>query len=271
VRCPNGHTGQCFFQKHVSDIPRAHVHGVMVRERGEKEPEEYLAIRDRPGLITLVQMGALEIHPWPAREDHLERPDRLIFDLDPGPGVAWNAVIAAAVEVRERLVGCGLRSWVKTSGGKGLHVVAPLERRANWDVLRAFAQAVATGMAREAPGRFVAVMTKSRRAGRIFVDYLRNTRGATAVAAYSTRARPGAPVSAPLTWAELERDQPAADAFTVRNVPARLRRMRRDPWAGFLAARQSLTAEALRRTGAAETTVKPISRARQGPRRQSGA
>jgi bifunctional non-homologous end joining protein LigD len=190
-------------------------------------------------------MGVLEIHPWGSRAEDLERPDRLVFDLDPGPGVTWTGVVDGARTIRGRLRELGLESFVKTSGGKGLHVVVPVKPKLGWDEVKGFTQAVAARLAREEPKRWVATMTKAKREGRIFVDYLRNGRGATSIAAYSTRARPGAPVSTPVAWEELD-ELPGAAAFTVANLRARLTSAP-DPWAGFGEVRQSITADARRR------------------------
>jgi bifunctional non-homologous end joining protein LigD len=204
---------------------------------GDGEP--MLAIDGLDGLIALVQAGTLEIHPWGSRVVDLERPDQFIIDLDPGPDVSWSEVIDAALEVRERLKGKKLKSFVKNSGGKGLHVVTPIAPGADWDTVKEFTKTLAEEMAGDTPGRYVAKMTKSLRRRRIFVDYLRNGRGATAVAAYSTRARAGAPVSTPLDWDELS---PAIGPahFTVENLRQRLGFLKRDPWAGFFKLKQKL-------------------------------
>jgi bifunctional non-homologous end joining protein LigD len=183
----------------------------------------------------------LEIHPWGSRIDRLDQPDRLIIDLDPGPNVAWAAIAEAALQIKELLEILGLKSFVKTTGGKGLHVVVPLQRRAGWDEVKRFAQSVAQFMVRHDPTRYVFTVSKAQRPGKIFVDYLRNTRGATAVAAFSTRARPGARVSAPLSWDELDPRRPVQ--FDVWSFLRRLARLTSDPWAGFLDCRQSLTAK----------------------------
>ncbi len=174
----------------------------------------------------------LEIHPWGSTLADWERPDMLVMDLDPGEDVPWTAVIAAARETRDRLEAHGLAAFVKTSGGKGLHVVAPLKPKADWAAAKAFAKTLAETMAADAPDAFVATIAKSKRRGRILVDYLRNQRGATAVAPYSTRARAGAPVSMPLAWDELS---PAVGPayFTVENAAARLDALDADPWAEF--------------------------------------
>jgi bifunctional non-homologous end joining protein LigD len=227
VRCPDGTGGKCFFQKHAwAGLDEKLVRRVMVGD------DEALAIRDLPGLLALVQASVLEIHPWGSKLRSPERPDRLTFDLDPGEGVGFDTVAAGALEVRERLSALGLESLVKTTGGKGLHVVVPLKPKAGWDEAKAFCGALAASMAADAPERYVATLAKRVRAGRIFVDYLRNGRGATAVAAYSTRARPGAPVATPLSWDELPSLR-AGNAYRVATLPARLDHLPADPWAAM--------------------------------------
>jgi bifunctional non-homologous end joining protein LigD len=255
VRCPDGVDKQCFFQKHrwaglgkaARDVPVSN----------EKEPA--LAIDDLTGLLEFVQASVLEIHPWGAQADHPELPDCATIDLDPGDDVPWDQVIAAALEVRSRLSDLGLQSFVKTTGGKGLHVVFPLTPKADWDTVKAFTQALAERMAADRPDRYTANMAKRERQGRIYVDYLRNGMGATAVGVYSTRARPGAAVSTPLAWEELG---PAirANHFTVENLPKRLAVLDEDPWEGILSLRQSLPSrEAVqkRKTAATAATAKP--------------
>jgi bifunctional non-homologous end joining protein LigD len=238
VRCPEGYKGECFFQKHLTgSLPDA-VRGVMVPVKGKRE--EYVAVDDIAGVVALVQMGVLEIHPWPAREDQLEKPDRIVFDLDPGEGVEWNAVVGGAKETRDRLESVGLTSYLRTSGGKGLHVVVPLARRNTWEELKQFAKSVADTMTREAPDRYLATMSKAKRRGKVFVDYLRNQRGATAIASFSTRARAGAPVAVPLAWNELStRIKP--DMYNIENLPNRLDKLAADPWEDFFSSRQSIT------------------------------
>ena len=201
LRCPDGITGQMFFQKHIWKGAGAGIATL----RDPREPGETLiGVSDLDGLLALAQGAALEIHPWGSTAEDWERPDILVMDLDPGDGVAWDQVIAAAREIRERLRLAGLCGFVKTSGGKGLHVAAPLRPQAEWPEVKAFAKAMADSMAADSPDLFVSTVTKARRGGKIFIDYLRNQRGATAIAPYSPRARPGAPVSMPLDWDELE-------------------------------------------------------------------
>jgi bifunctional non-homologous end joining protein LigD len=186
-----------------------------------------------------VQSGVLEIHPWGATIDDLERPDRITFDFDPGDGMPWSSVLDGARELRERLARLGLECFPKTTGGKGLHVVVPLTRSAGWDEVRTFAHELSAAMEADSPDRYLTKATKDDRRGKIFIDYLRNARGATAVAAYSTRARPGAPVSTPLAWEELS---PAvkSDHFTVSNLTARLDALKHDPWARLTQIKQVL-------------------------------
>jgi bifunctional non-homologous end joining protein LigD len=234
MRCPLGTAAKCFFAKHPWQGLDKSVRGV---DTGDKEP--MLAIDDVTGLISLVQAGVVEIHPWGSTIDQLEQPDRLVFDLDPGEGVPWEAVIDAARDVRDRLAAFGLQSFVKTSGGKGLHIVAPIQPEAGWDEVKMFTKAVAETMAKDRPNRYVATIAKRARSARIFVDYLRNDRGATAVAAYSTRALPRASVSIPLNWEELSPGL-RSDHFTLGNVLHRLTSLKRDPWQGFFNIRQRL-------------------------------
>jgi bifunctional non-homologous end joining protein LigD len=237
VRCPLGVEGEAFYQKTVGDGFPAGIRGTPA---GTEAEDPFLAVDDLRGLVGLVQMGVLEVHAWGCREDDLARPDRIVFDLDPGPGITWGDVVASAVVVRNHLERIGMTSFVKTSGGKGVHVVVPIVRRATWDEVKAFAAAIARALANMAPLNFVATMSKQRREQRVFIDYFRNHRGATAVAPYSTRARPGACVSTPLAWSELTADAPPS-RYTVLTVPDLV--ARRDPWEGFFDRRQSITAK----------------------------
>jgi bifunctional non-homologous end joining protein LigD len=243
VRCPEGHAKGCFYQKHAHPGTPEVVRRVRIPEgTGTGEGVgTYLSIDGLPGLVSLVQMGVLEIHPWGSTVETLESPDRMTIDLDPAPDVPWGRVVETALVLRERLEAIGLKSFVKTTGGKGLHVVVPLKPRHFWDEVKEFSRAIAEEFVRAAPDRFVSTMTKSKRAGKIFLDFFRNTRGATAVAAYSTRARPGAPVSTPLSWEELRRVTDAG-VFSVSTLPERMKRLRSDPWEGFFDLRQSITA-----------------------------
>jgi bifunctional non-homologous end joining protein LigD len=233
VRCPSGTGEACFFQKHAWKG--------MSDAIGRKTVacDEMLFIEDLDGLVALVQSGVLEIHPWGSTLRAIEKPDRITMDLDPAEDVPWTALIECALEVRERLGALGLESFVNTTGGKGLHVVVPLKPKAGWDEVKAFAQGIATAMAGDSPSRYVATMAKQARKGRIFIDYLRNGRGATAIAAYSTRAREGAPVSTPLAWSELSASLRPSH-FTVENLPRRLSHLNRGPWAHLVRVEQAL-------------------------------
>src|SRR5439155_15674128 len=199
-RCPEGQApGKCFFQKHAGAGTPKQLGRVMIEEK--EGPGEYVFVEDLKGLLALVQMSILEIHPWGARRDNVERPDRLTIDLDPDPDLPWKRVVEAAFTTRDVLTDHGLESFVKTTGGKGLHVVVPISpRRAGWDEAKRFCKHVAGQIADAAPKLYTINMAKAARKGKIFVDYLRSGRGATAVAAYSTRAKPGATVSTPLAW-----------------------------------------------------------------------
>jgi len=219
VRCPNG-ISKCFVQKHVS-LPG--VSGVDVGD-----DEEHTMVEDTKGLVALAQGGVVEIHTWGSHAGSIERPDLLVFDLDPDPSVKWKEVVSAARLIRERLEGLGLASFVKTTGGKGLHVVCAIAPKMTWDAAKEFASGVAHAIVKEEPGRFVATMTKSKRKGKIFIDFFRNGRGATFIAPYSPRSRPGAPVAMPVDWDELDDIEP--NQFTVRNAFERLDAQKRDPW-----------------------------------------
>ncbi|MGO4334080.1 DNA ligase D [Labrys sp. KB_33_2] len=245
LRCPDGIEGPRFFQKHAWKGVNEHI--LQVSDPKDRDGEPLIAIEDLDGLIGLVQAAVLEIHPWGSTLADWERPDMITMDLDPGDDVAWGEVIAAAEQVKERLEQAGLTAFVKTSGGKGLHVVAPLKPKANWPKVKAFTKAMADAMAADSPDRFVSTIAKAKRHGKILIDYLRNQRGSTAVAPYSTRARPGAAVSMPLAWEELA---PAIGPayFTVTNTPTRLSALAADPWAHFLEAAVPLEARTVRKT-----------------------
>ncbi|MDR9761176.1 non-homologous end-joining DNA ligase [Rhizobium redzepovicii] len=231
LRLPDGIKGhQRFFQKHAWKGMNPHIEEVADPE--EIDGEKLLRIVDFEGLTALVQSAVLEIHPWGTTTENWERPDMITMDLDPGEDVAWSAVISAALDVKARLEARDLAAFVKTSGGKGLHVVAPLARKAGWAAVKDFAHSLAESMSADAPEKYLSTATKAKRGGHIYIDYLRNGRGNTAVAAYSTRARPGAPVSMPIDWTELnEVSGPAA--FTLANVPQRLATRPSDPWRDF--------------------------------------
>jgi bifunctional non-homologous end joining protein LigD len=231
VRCPDGIAGECFFQKHIAsnikDSPLRHV--------VESKEHDVIAVEKLSDLIELAQFGALEIHVRGSRLGRLESCDRIVFDLDPGEDVAWKEIVAAAQETRERLAGQKLKSFVKLSGGKGIHVVVPVTG-ADWDMTKRFTARIAAAMAADSPQRYLAKMTKSLRKGKIFIDYFRNSREATSVAVYSTRARAGAPISMPLSWEALARTR-TGNQFTVLNWKKHLKA---DPWAEIGKIRQKL-------------------------------
>jgi bifunctional non-homologous end joining protein LigD len=242
VRCPEGSAGECFFQKHWPGTPPPAIDGVPIRQ--SDGVRRHVVIHDLEGLITLIQWGVMEIHPWGSRADDPERPDRIIFDLDPGPGVTWADVKEATSGIRALLEALDLETWLKTSGGKGLHVVLPIARRSSWDEVSGFARAVAEHMQAEFPDRFISKASKVARKGLIFVDWLRNTRGATAVAPWCTRARPNAGVSVPIPWSQLPALR-SGDQFTLESI--RAKPPKTDPWKNLAAVRQSLSRTMLRR------------------------
>ncbi len=239
VRCPEGYQ-KCFYQKHVNEkVPDA-IGRIEIEQKEGRET--YMLAESLEALLGLVQMGVLEVHTWGSTKDRLERPDRLTFDLDPDPSVPWEQVIEAAHLTKTLLEELGLASFLKTTGGKGLHIVTPIMRTHDWEQAKSFAKMVADHLVATIPQRFTSNMAKRARKGKIFIDYLRNAREATAIAAYSTRAKPGAPVSVPLAWDELSKDLPS-DYFTVANVPERLTRLRRDPWEAYSRSARRLTAD----------------------------
>jgi bifunctional non-homologous end joining protein LigD len=247
VRCPAGQDGNCFFQKHFDR--KSGPASISLLEIEERDgPELYGTLDSYAGIVSLVQLGSLELHTWNSRKDRVERPDRFIIDLDPDPGVAWDAIVDAALHVRDLLDELGLVSFLKTTGGKGLHVVVPIDRRTSWEDVKAFSGGVAALLSRAAPHLYTTEMAKAKRKGRILLDYLRNARGATAIEAYSTRARPGATVAAPIHWDELA-DGVRADSFTVRNMAARVAELGEDPWSELYRVRQSITQDMRRRLG----------------------
>lgn len=231
VRCPNGFDKPCFYQKHHENVPQS---VLPVDVPGDEE--RYVMIEDLDGLVGLVQLGVLEIHPWGSRSDRPDRPDRMILDFDPDEALPFDVVVDGAVALRDRLLGLGLTSFVRSTGGKGLHVVVPLARRHSWDDVKEFSRRLAEDLVRAHPTRYVAQSSKAKRKGKVYVDWLRNTMGATAVASWSWRARPGAPVAVPLRWSDLG---PDLDRSTF-SVP-RLSPPASDPWNGFFDIDQSLT------------------------------
>ena len=222
LRCPEGIEGESFFQKHAGKgFPDA-VKSMPVEEK-DGGTEDYIYIAAPEGLLGAAQMGSIEFHIWGAARDRIERPDRMVFDLDPDEGLSFADLKKAAQEVREGLEACGLESVPMVTGGKGVHVIVPLRRVAEWDTVKGFSKTFATILAERHPARYTATMSKAKRKGRVFIDWLRNERGATAIAPYSLRARPGAPVAVPVTWDELAKLE-AANGFHPADMKARLGR-----------------------------------------------
>ncbi|WP_281035963.1 MULTISPECIES: DNA ligase D [unclassified Mesorhizobium] len=238
VRCPQGRAKKCFFQKHDAGSFGDKVHHVGIMEKdGHEEP--YLYVDDADGLMTCVQMGTIELHGWGARIEDVEKADRLVFDLDPDEGLDFEAVRAAAFQFRDILKSLGLTTFPMLTGGKGVHVIAPLTPQAEWPQVKDFAHRLAQAVAQSDPSHFTAALSKARRKGRIFVDYLRNQRGATAIMPYSARSRPGAPVAAPITWAEMKTID-APSHFHVGDAPELKKRAASKSLAGWGRADQSL-------------------------------
>lgn len=245
LRCPEGLSGDCFFQKHpdknfAKDVPRIAV----PEKRGGRS--DYVYLDSVAELVKLVQFGVLEFHPWGCKIDDLERPDTLVFDLDPGPDLPWRVVADAAKGLRDRLATLGLTSFLQATGGKGLHLIVPITPGLNWDQLKAFAQAVSSAHARDAPKVLTTNMSKSKRKGKVFIDYLRNGRGNTSIARYSTRAKENASVATPLRWDELNPSAPS-NRYTVDNIRRRLNALKADPWEGYQEARSTITRPLLKR------------------------
>jgi len=243
LRCPEVYGKACFYQRHTRDVVHGAIHSISIRDG--KASAAYLYIDSLSGLIALVQMGVLEIHTWGSRKDRLERPDRLIFDLDPDPSLPWRRLKEAGETLRALLSDLGLKAFVKTTGGKGLHIVVPIAPKQDWEFAKDFSKSIAERMVQMMPDRYIATMSKARRAGKIFIDYLRNARTDSAVCAYSPRASSDAPVSMPVHWRELTEDVRAK--FTLRNVPEHLAHRAQDPWADYDRSRVSLSKAMLRR------------------------
>lgn len=241
VRCPEGDIKHCFFQKHANQGFPKTIPQVPVKESSGKT-EKYMALRSAEDIVALVQMGTIEFHIWGSAADRLDHPDRMVFDLDPDEGLGFDHVVRGAVELRGVLEALGLKSLPMVTGGKGVHVVVPLERRADFDRVKAFAKGLAQKLEAAAPKRYVSTMSKAKRKGRIFIDWLRNDRGATAITPYAVRSRPGAPVATPITWEELETIE-AANVFTLEDILARIEED--DPWAEAKDWRQSVTRQML--------------------------
>lgn len=237
LRGPDGHLQKSFYQKHPGKGTDPHLQQLQIAEGGKAAP--YLWVKDEQGLIALAQMAALEIHAWGSRIDQVEKPDRLTFDLDPDAEVSWSRVVQSARQIREFLQGLQLESFLKATGGKGLHLVVPIARRHDWEECKAFCKLVADAVVRADSARYTANPSLAARRGKIYLDYLRNARGATAIVPYSTRARFDAPIAVPLAWRELTTRR-RGDSYTLRTIGKRLATLKRDPWEGIAKLSQSL-------------------------------
>ncbi|HZD41433.1 MAG TPA: non-homologous end-joining DNA ligase, partial [Terriglobales bacterium] len=246
LRCPDGWNKPCFYQKHADDNVPGAITRVTVRD--SEGPSLYMMANSTSAVVALVQMGALEIHPWGSRTPKLGRPDRIIFDLDPDEAVGWDEISEAAKVMKTLLDHLGLRVFLKTTGGKGLHLVIPIRPTQPWKEIKGFSQSVAQLLVNTFPDRFTAKILRASRRGKIFIDYLRNAEGATAIAPYSIRARAHAPIATPIDWSELASDV-RFDHFKVANLPARLNTLKSDPWADLTTIKQSVTRAMMKAVG----------------------
>lgn len=236
VRCPESYKS-CFYQKHISNTQPHDIYNILIQEKTGKD--NYIYIKDQAGLLALPQMGVLEIHPWGSNNKNIELPDMIIFDFDPAPDVSWKKVVTAAFAAKEYLDKLKLKSFVRTTGGKGLHVVIPIKPKYDWDTIKQFSRAFVDYLVEQHPTEYVANMNKAKRKGKIFVDYLRNQRGATAVASYSTRARLHAPIATPIDWSELTNNQ-RDTSYTLKTIMTRMNSLKKDPWHNFFKLQQIL-------------------------------
>ena len=246
VRCPDGSEKPCFYQKHINQLLPKGITAIMVSDKKGGKPEPYIALDTAEALAGLAQVSVLEVHPWGSTKAHLEQPARIVIDLDPDESLPWSAVVEGALEVRTLLTSLKLQSFVKTTGGKGLHVMFPLVPEHDFATMKAWAHGLVQSLERARPTRYLSVMTKAARTGKIYLDYLRNERGATAVAPYSMRARKGAPVSVPLSWTTLEKSTKRPEC-RVDNYNEWSTEYRQNGWGKLLTVKQSLSSEALER------------------------
>jgi bifunctional non-homologous end joining protein LigD len=246
VHCPAGVSGPCTYLKHAKAWGPSALRRVRIQEK--TKVGEYLVADSIAAVVSLVQMGVVEIHTWNSTTDNIERPNRIVWDLDPGPEISWKQTVAAARQLREVLETLGLISWVKTTGGRGLHVIVPIKPSLDWSKCLAYSREVGEALARIDNALYTTAFSKRGRENKILIDYLRNNRTNTSICAYSPRARAGAAVSVPLDWQELSAGPP--ERWTLLTVPRRLHRLRTDPWASYWTARQRITdtsIDALRR------------------------
>lgn len=246
VRAPEGVDGERFFQRHCGRLKMPHMR--VLDKSLDPEHARLIQADSVTAVVEAAQMGTIEFHTWNARSDRIDRPDRIIFDLDPDPALPWSSMVEATDMTLDLLDELGLKAFLKSSGGRGMHVVVPIDRRHSWECANAFARGVTTRLAAEAPERIVAKMGPKNRVGKIFVDYLRNQRGASTVAAYSVRARPGLSVSVPIGRDELEQIG-GADRWNIFNLHERLQQLAADPWADYASTRQSISARLLTSLG----------------------
>lgn len=237
VRCPSGYQKKCFYQKHMNEARVKGLYEIPIQEKHKKE--NYVYIKDETGLYQLIQLNTLEIHIWGSSIKEIEYPDRIVIDLDPAPDVSWSTVVKSALEIRDHLKAFKLRSFVMSTGGKGLHIVIPIQPEYDWETVKEFTHTFVKFLVLNEPGRYIGEMNKAKRTGKIFLDYLRNQRGATAIAPFSTRAREHAPVAAPLAWDELT-NHFEDTVYTIKTLPLRLSNLKSDPWKDYFKTSQSL-------------------------------
>ncbi len=242
VRCPDGSVKPCFYQKHKNQMIGGSFGTVTVVDKKTGKPEPYITLSKVETIVELAQIGVLEVHPWSACNDSLEKPDQVIFDLEPDDAVGWQAIVDSAIEIRKRLKSIGLQSFVKSTGGKGLHVVIPILPEQEWPAVKQFAHSFVLRMEKDQPSLFITKMTKAARKGKIYLDYLRNERGATAVAPFSPRARIGLPVAMPLSWTELNSNH--LPHFLVSELHKWESRLSRNPWKNMSGTEQHLPPQA---------------------------
>jgi bifunctional non-homologous end joining protein LigD len=236
VRCPDGYNQICFYQKHFDTRQIQHLNTILIQEKNQKN--YYFYLNNIFGLMELVQWDVLEIHPWGCCIDRLDQPDRIIFDLDPDQDVSWQAMIDAIFLIKKLLKQINLKSFIKTTGGKGLHIVIPIEPKYTWDQVKSFAKTFAQSVVALKPDSYTANLSKIKRSGKIFIDYLRNQRGATAIAPYAMRAKKNAPISMPVSLKTL--NDIKSDTFTCTDVLSKMLKLSSNPWKNFFKLKQKL-------------------------------
>ncbi|HVT63375.1 MAG TPA: non-homologous end-joining DNA ligase, partial [Legionellaceae bacterium] len=238
VRCPNTYH-ECFYQKHLHSGDFPDLCTVEIQHQTTSNTDAYVYLKNINGLQALAQMGVLEIHPWGSTIQALEKPDILIFDIDPAPRIRWRTIVNTAFELKQYLEQYGVMSFVKSTGGKGLHVVVPIQPMHHWHEISIFCKQIVDAIAARMPNKYVTTMSKEKRKGKIFLDYLRNQRGATAIAPFSLRARIHAPVATPLDWQELQQASSPL-IFTIFTIHERLKQLKKDPWEDFWQMKQKI-------------------------------